>query len=49
MDEPVRNKKGDWEVKVQKALNGNRDVAAVTIIFRKNSKLKVKTVMWIDP
>lgn len=45
---PQKNKSGDWEVTVQKKINGGRDVAAVTIVFKDAEKLKVKTVMWID-
>ncbi|MCB1782385.1 MAG: DUF4258 domain-containing protein [Alphaproteobacteria bacterium] len=49
LQKPQKNKKGEWEAIIQKKVNGNRDAAAVTIIFKNSNKLKVKTVMWIDP
>lgn len=49
VDTPIRNAKGDWEAIIQKKINGGRDAAAVTIIFNSGEKVKVKTVMWIDP
>lgn len=46
--EPRLNRLGDWEVVMVKRMPGGREAGAVTIIFRGEEKLFVKTVEWID-
>ena len=49
VDEPLqKNIHGEWEARVTKRMPGNREAAVVTIVFRQEDELFVKTVMWVD-
>lgn len=45
---PQRNIEGEWEVVVVKRLPGTREAGAVTIVYRSEDVLFVKTVEWMD-
>lgn len=49
VEEPLqKNINGDWEARVTKRMPGSREAAVVTIVFREEDKLFIKTVMWVD-
>ena len=45
---PQLNMENDWEVIVTKRMSGTRKAGVVTIIFREDETLFVKTVEWMD-
>ena len=45
---PQKNEQGDWEVVVVKRMPGQREAGAVTIVYRDEASLFVKTVEWMD-
>ena len=45
---PQKNEQGDWEVVVVKRMPGSREAGAVTIVYRDETLLFVKTVEWMD-
>ena len=45
---PQLNLENDWEVIVTKRMSGTRRAGVVTIIFREDETLFVKTVEWMD-
>lgn len=49
IEAPQRNIEGDWEAVVEKRMPGGRAAGVVTIVFREEETLFVKTVEWIDP
>ena len=46
---PQRNLENDWEATIVKFMPGAREAGVVTIIYRDNDYLFVKTVEWMDP
>ena len=45
---PQKNIEGEWEVVVVKRMPGTREAGAITIIYRNEDTLFVKTVEWMD-
>jgi hypothetical protein len=45
---PIKNGLGDWECIVTRRMAGSRKAGVVTIIFRDDDTLFVKTVEWMD-
>ncbi len=43
-----RNLEGEWEITVVKRMPGCREAGVVTIVYRENDQLFVKTVEWMD-
>lgn len=43
-----KNLDGEWEVVVVKRMPGTREAGAITIIYRNEDTLFVKTVEWMD-
>ena len=46
--QPERTGKGEWKAVVVRRMAGHREAGVVTIIFRDNDTLFVKTVEWMD-
>ena len=45
---PQGNFEGEWEVTVVKRMPGTREAGVVTIVYRNEKTLFVKTVEWMD-